>query len=73
MSAQGEDLNLEATELRLGLPGTVESEKQQAPVSGRNMKRNLIDVNNKCRSTKEESNGLSAQKCDKQDVHRPSK
>lgn len=73
MTAQGEDLNLEATELRLGLPGTVEPEKQQAPLSGRSMKRNLIDVNNEYGSNEEESNGSSAQKCDKQDVHRPSK
>lgn len=73
MAAQGEDLNLEATELRLGLPGTVDSGKQQTLSSGRTMKRNLIDVNNECGSNEEESNGSSAQKCDKQDVHRPSK
>lgn len=72
MAAQGEDLNLEATELRLGLPGTVESEKQTPP-SGRSMKRNLIDVNDERGSNKEESDGSSNQSCDKQDVHQPSK
>ncbi|KAF8401797.1 hypothetical protein HHK36_012743 [Tetracentron sinense] len=43
------DLNLKATELRLGLPGTNESEKQTPP-SVRSNKRALPDMNEESRS-----------------------
>lgn len=47
--AYDNDLNLKATELRLGLPGTDDRE-EQALFSARNNKRPLPELNEKCGS-----------------------
>lgn len=44
------DLNLKATELRLGLPGIDESEEQSLSTSVRNRKRPLPEKNEDCES-----------------------
>ncbi|XWS58350.1 hypothetical protein CRYUN_Cryun08bG0026600 [Craigia yunnanensis] len=61
------DLNLEATELRLGLPGTSdESEKQTSPTL-RNNKRALLDMNEESVSSDQNSNvATAAKKCDQE-------
>lgn len=64
------DLNLEATELRLGLPGTKESEKQ-TPSTIKSNKRVLPDMSEECGS-KDNSNVSHVKKCD-QEVAPPAK
>lgn len=64
------DLNLEATELRLGLPGTKESGKQ-TPSTIKSNKRVLPDMSEECGS-KDSSNVSHVKKCD-QEVAPPAK
>ncbi|KAF3959133.1 hypothetical protein CMV_016021 [Castanea mollissima] len=64
------DLNLEATELRLGLPGTKESEKQ-TPSTIKSNKRVLPDMSEECGS-KDNSIVSHVKKCD-QEVAPPAK
>ncbi|XP_021282015.1 auxin-responsive protein IAA4-like [Herrania umbratica] len=56
------DLNLDATELRLGLPGTSE---EQTSASGRSNKRALPDMNEES-VPGDNSNVADAKKCDKE-------
>ncbi|KAK4596462.1 hypothetical protein RGQ29_014485 [Quercus rubra] len=64
------DLNLEATELRLGLPGTKESEKQ-TPSAIKSNKRVLPDMSEEC-GYEDNSNVSHVKKCD-QEVAPPAK
>lgn len=64
------DLNLEATELRLGLPGTKESDKQ-TPSTIKNNKRMLSNMDDESGS-KDISNVSHVKKCD-QEIAPPAK
>ncbi len=64
------DLNLEATELRLGLPGTKESDKQ-TPSTIKSNKRMLSNMDEECGS-KDISNVSHVKKCD-QEIAPPTK
>lgn len=73
MKFHGDDLNLKATELRLGLPGSEEPEKQ-APQSPRNNKRASPEMAEDCRTTSnKKASFLGAGNCDVQDGAPPTK
>lgn len=64
LNFHGDDLNLKATELRLGLPGSEEPEKQASP-SSRNNKRAYPEMAEDCRTTsKKKASLLGAGNCD---------
>ncbi|XP_022720054.1 auxin-responsive protein IAA4-like [Durio zibethinus] len=65
--AYEKDLNLEATELRLGLPGTSEeSAEKQTSATLRSNKRALPDMNEGSVSGDNHSNVAAAKKCDQE-------
>lgn len=73
MKFHGDDLNLKATELRLGLPGSEEPEKQ-APQTSRNNKRASPEMAEDCRTTSnKKASLLGAGNCDVQDGAPPTK
>ncbi|XVF31131.1 hypothetical protein REPUB_Repub16aG0119100 [Reevesia pubescens] len=63
-----EELNLDATELRLGLPGTSEeSAEKQTSLTLRSNKRALLDMNEESASSDHNSNvAADAKKCDQE-------
>ncbi|KAF5441903.1 hypothetical protein F2P56_018817 [Juglans regia] len=66
------ELNLEATELRLGLPGTKKSEKQPTSIAIKSNKRALPNFNEESCGSKENSNASHLQKSD-QEIASPAK
>lgn len=70
MAFEKDLIHFEATELRLGLPGTKEFEKK-APTSVNSNKRALPNMNEEC-ETKDNSNASHVEKCD-QEIAPPAK
>ncbi|XP_041022882.1 auxin-induced protein 22D-like [Juglans microcarpa x Juglans regia] len=66
------ELNLEATELRLGLPGTKESEKQPTIAIKSNKRALVPNFNEESCGSKENCNASHLQKCD-QEIASPAK
>ncbi|XP_041016397.1 auxin-induced protein 22D-like [Juglans microcarpa x Juglans regia] len=69
--ALGKELNLEATELRLGLPGIKESEKQPSSTIKSN-KRSFPNMDEKSCGSKDSFKASQAQKCN-QEIASPAK
>lgn len=69
MSFPGDDLNLKATELRLGLPGSEEPEKQAPSRSARSNKRASPEVSENSRTSNAKSSLLGpGTNCDRDDA-----
>lgn len=70
----GDDLNLEATELRLGLPGTTkDSEKQTLAATANCNKRSLLDMNEESAGSRTNNSNVSYNKKDDQETAPPTK